>query len=88
MTNDEQAIQCAIEQVSLDIPYVDVTDAFLYRRIVNEDGKLVPGNTQATGDRWYVEVELQHAENRSLASALYRVWRTPEGLRAIKVAIA
>ena len=87
---DEQAIRCAVDQVTLDMPYVEVEDAAIFRKIVNEDQKLMRNDAQTgtTGDRWYVEVTLRHFEDESTAMALYRVWHSVEGLKAIRVTMA
>jgi hypothetical protein len=88
---DNQAIQCAVDQASLDMPYVEVEDAAIYRKIVNEDRKLTRDDAQllsTTGDRWYVQITLRHLEYEEEAIALYRVWRSAEGLKAIQVSIA
>lgn len=81
MTGDEQAVSCAVEQAALDMPYIEVTDTAIFRKVVSA------GDTSGD-DRWYVDLTLQHHEDESVASALYRVWRTAEGLKAIKVKIA
>jgi hypothetical protein len=90
LTDDEQAIRCAVDQVTLDMPYVEVEDAAIFRKIINEDQKLVRDDAQllrTTGDRWYVEIALRHPEDESTATALYRVWHSDEGLTAIRVTI-
>jgi hypothetical protein len=90
LTDDEQAIRCAVDQVTLDMPYVEVEDAAIFRKVINEDQKLVRADAQllqTTGDRWYVEINLHHPEYDETATALYRVWRSDEGLKAIQVTI-
>ena len=80
---NEQAIQCALEQAALDMPSVEVLDTAIYRKIIIDDL-----SHDAPGDHWYVEVTLRHREDESTAMALYRVWRSTEGLKAIRVTMA
>jgi hypothetical protein len=74
---DEQAIRCAVDQATLDMPSIEVTDASLFRKLDADD----------TDERWYVEVDLRHLGDDTIAMALYRVWRSTEGLKAIQVTI-
>jgi hypothetical protein len=91
ISNDDLALQCASEQAVQDMPYVEVDQAYLFRKIVEVDQQGVdlvraPG-TPVTGDRWYVEVELRHRGDSSEAAALYRVWREHGTFLARRVAI-
>ncbi len=86
----DEVIRCAVDQVNLDIPYVEVEDVAIFRKIIHEERKLAHNDAQqlsATGDRWYVEITLRHRKDESTAMALYRIWRAPEGLKAIRVTI-
>ncbi|SRR5579884_1645686 len=78
----EQAIRCAVDQAVLDMADSEVTEASVYRKIVIDD------QTSASGDdHCYVEITLRHPVEESTAMALYRVWRSAEGLKAIRVTI-
>ena len=71
----EQVCRCASRQAQLDIPYVEVVGSYPYEY-------------HEKSDRWYVEVDVQRLDpDEGAAIALYRVWRTPSGLAAIKVNI-
>jgi hypothetical protein len=86
---DEQAFWCAFDQVARDFTSCEVTSAAIFRKIVQEDHRLAPGDAHrgATGDQWYVEVGLKQSADEPEATALYRVWHDADGLRALQIDI-
>jgi hypothetical protein len=84
---DRILFHVAMEQITIDIPYVEAQNAYIMRRILNADGAVVAAGQPTPGDRWYVCLEVQHAGDGSEATALYRVWRDNDELRALLVTV-
>ncbi len=70
-----QACRFAFEQAARDLPYAHAGEARLFQY-------------HEHSQRWYIEVEVTHHDpDQGNATVLYRVWRTPDGFRAMKVTI-
>lgn len=87
-TPDEsnEIIRCATEQAPHDMPYTEVLNASLYKKVefFGERPEL-----SVLGIRWYVEIEVRNLNDATIATALYRVWRDENGvLKAVRVTIA
>src|SRR5438128_898588 len=82
---NEQACRCAAERAAHDMPYVEVGEARLYKKVETYGA---PG-LSVQGVRWYVEVDVRHWDpDEGAAVALYRVWPRLDGsMAAIKVDI-
>lgn len=80
---NEQAIQCAKDQVLRDLVLtsVEITYAGLYQKTEAESPEL-----SVQGLRWYIELELRNLVDGTTAVALYRVWRDKPGtMKAVQV---
>jgi hypothetical protein len=73
---NEQAVQCAVEQAPQEMPHIEVIEASLYKKVelFGEQSELSVG-----GVRWYVEVEVRNLNDATIAMVLYRVWRADTG---------
>ncbi len=81
VSESDQAIQCAVDQVPIDMPYVEVISASLFGK--ND----TPGHSSVEGMRWYVEVDVLDPEDDSTAAVLYRVWYSEGILKAVRVTV-
>lgn len=79
----EQAVQCAVDQATTDLPYARVIEATLYSKIV----PLPNENLRIKGPRWYVKANIHNLTNNSQAEALYRVWLSQGEWKAAQVKI-
>jgi len=88
MSDNELAMRCAVKQAAVDLPHVEVIGVSVFGRRVGEelahDEAL---RVKSPGERWYVELELRHRVDASIAGAVYRVWRDAGELKAMRVAV-
>jgi hypothetical protein len=80
------AIRCAVDQAPLDMPYVEVITASLYKKTETFGDR---PNLSVQGIRWYVEVEVRNINDETTATVLYRVWRSVilGNLKAVRVIV-
>ncbi len=78
-----KAVQCAVDQLTADLPDIEVTEAKLYSRTV----PLPNENLRIKGPRWYVTANIHNLKDNSKAQALYRVWHAQEEWKAAQVRI-
>ena len=78
-----KAVQCAIDQATIDLPYAKVTEATVYAKTV----PLSNENLRIKGPRWYVKATIHNLNDNSTAQALYRVWRSQKEWKAAQVRI-
>lgn len=78
-----KAVQCAVDQLTLDLPDTKVTEAKLYSRT----DPLPNENLSIKGSRWFVIADIHNLKDDSKAQALYRVWRSQEDWKAAQIKI-
>lgn len=83
---NDLAVICAVEHVSQAMPYIEVLEASLYKKV---EPVVIRPELSVQGVRWYVEVVVKNLNDETEATVLCRVWRADSGdMKAVRVTIA